>query len=156
VRRAARPICAALLAAIACAAHAQALETEPDAMAKAAAANRANDYATSIAIYRRLADQGSAAAPAMLGLMYFAGVGVPRDHTRACDYYAVAEQRGDPTGTELLADCLFKGEGRAQDYGQSARLYESASARGVAIADCALGRPRPSQRGPVARHDVLE
>lgn len=92
-------ICAALLWVISYRGHAEALESEADAMAKA----------------------------------------VLRDHTRACDFYAVAEQRGDPLGTELLADCFFKGEGRAQDYAQSALLYERASARGVSIADCALG-----------------
>src|ERR1700688_3570880 len=106
-------ICAALMWVISCGGHSETVETEADAMAKAVVANKAKDYGTSIAIYRRLADQGSAAAPAMIGLMYFSGNGVPRDHTRACDFYAVAEQRGDPSGTELLADCFFKGEGRA-------------------------------------------
>src|SRR5580704_4655418 len=100
-------ICAALLL-ISRGSHAQALESEADAMARAVAANKAKDYGASIAIYRRLADQGSAAAPAMIGLMYWAGNGVPRDHTRACDFYAISEQRGDPSGTELLADCFFK------------------------------------------------
>jgi len=129
----------AFVCIISFASHAETIESEADALATAKTANQAKDYATSTAIYRRLADQDSAAAPAMLGLMYFAGRGVPRDHTRACDFYAVAEQRGDPSGTELLADCFFKGEGRAQDYAQSALLYERASTRGVAIADCALG-----------------
>lgn len=119
--------------------HAEALESEADALAKAVTANKAKDYGTSMAIYRRLADQGSAAAPALIGVMYWAGSGVPRDHTRACDFYTVAEQRGDPNGTELLADCFYKGEGRGQDYVQSALLYGKASTRGVPIADCALG-----------------
>jgi uncharacterized protein len=116
-----------------------ALERDPEAIARAVAANRAKDYGTSIAIFRKLMDQGSAAAPAMLGLMYWAGAGVQLDHSYACDLYALAEQRGDPNGTQLLADCFFRGDGRAQDYTQSARLYETASTRGVAIADCALG-----------------
>jgi TPR repeat protein len=115
-------ICTALLAAIGCGSHAGAVETESAAMAKAAAAYRAKDYATSMAIYRKLADEGSAAAPAMIGLLYFAGAGVPRDNTRACDFFAIAEKKADPNGTELLADFFFKGEGRAQDYAQSARL----------------------------------
>jgi TPR repeat protein len=96
----------ALLCIISFASHAETIESEADALAKAKTANQAKDYATSTAIYRRLADQGSAAAPALLGLMYFTGRGVPRDHTRACDFYAVPEQRGDPSGTELLADSI--------------------------------------------------
>jgi len=132
-------VCAMLLLATGWDSPAEALQTEPEAMTQAAAANKAKDYATSLAIYRRLSDQGSAAAPAMIGLLYFAGAGVPRDHTQACDFFAVSEQRSDPNGTELLADCFYKGEGRAQDYAQSALLYGKASARGVPIADCALG-----------------
>jgi len=134
-----RIICIALLVAVNCAGHADTVESESAAMARAAAANRAKDYAASMAIYRKLADEGSAAAPAMIGLLYFAGAGVPRDNTKACDFFAIAEKKADPNGTELLADCFFKGEGRAQDYLQSARLYEEASLRGVATADCALG-----------------
>lgn len=132
-------ICAMLAVAIGCGSNAGPVETESDAMARATAANKAKDYAASMAIYRKLADEGSAAAPAMIGLLYFAGAGVPRDTTKACDFFAIAEKKADPNGTELLADCFFKGEGRAQDYAQSARLYEEASMRGVAIADCALG-----------------
>jgi TPR repeat protein len=132
-------ICTALLVTIGCAGRAGTVETESAAMSKAVAANKAKDYATSMAIYRKLADDGSAAAPAMIGLLYFAGAGVPRDTAKACDFFAISEKKADPNGTELLADCFFKGEGRVQDYTQSARLYEEASARGVAIADCALG-----------------
>ena len=129
----------AILVTVSCASHAGTIENESDAMAKAVAANKAKDYAASMAIYRKLADEGSAAAPAMIGLLYFAGAGVPRDSARACDFFAIAEKKADPNGTELLADCFFKGEGRPKDYAQSARLYEEASVRGVAIADCALG-----------------
>jgi uncharacterized protein len=131
--------CTALLVTVSCGSHADTAETESAAMAKAVAANRVKDYATSMAIYRKLADEGSAAAPAMIGLLYFAGAGVPRDNTKACDLFEIAEKKADPNGTELLADCFFKGEGRAQDYVQSARLYVEAAARGVATADCALG-----------------
>ena len=119
--------------------HAGTAEGESDAMSRATAANKTKDYAASMAIYRKLADEGSAAAPAMIGLLYFAGAGVARDNTKACDFFAISEKKADPNGTELLADCFFKGEGRAQDYAQSAHLYQEASARGVAIADCALG-----------------
>jgi TPR repeat protein len=132
-------VCGALALLIGVRSYAATVESESDSMAKAVAANKAKDYATSMAIYRKLADDGSAAAPAMIGLLYFAGAGVPRDNSKACDFFAISEKKGDPNGTELLADCYFKGEGRSRDFAQSARLYEEASARGLAIADCALG-----------------
>jgi TPR repeat protein len=131
-----QPVLALLLA---CSSHAGTTETDADELSKAVAANKAHDYATSMAMYRKLVDQGNVAAPALIGLLYFAGAGVPRDIVKACDFYAISEQKADPNGTELLADCFFKGQGRPQDYTQSARLYQEASARGVAIADCALG-----------------
>jgi len=131
--------CVSLYLLFAYAGRAATPEAETNEMANAVAANRVKDYGTAIAIYRKLADRGSAAAPAMLGLMYWSGAGVPLDHVHACDLFAVAEQRADPNGTELLADCFFKGDGRAQDYKQSALLYGRASARGAAMADCALG-----------------
>jgi len=132
-------ICAALALVICCGSYAGQVESDSDALAKAAAANKVKDYATSMAIYRKLADEGSASAPTMIGLLYFAGAGVQRDNTEACDFFAISEKKVDANGTELLADCFFKGEGRAQDYAQSARLYQEASERGVATADCALG-----------------
>jgi TPR repeat protein len=114
-------------------------ESETDAMARAVAANQARDFTTSLAIYRTWTASGSAAAPSLLGLMYWVGAGVPVDHRQACDLYATAEQRGDPKGTELLADCFYHGDGRTRDYAQSALLYRRASGRGMAQADCALG-----------------
>jgi TPR repeat protein len=132
-------ICVALLLTISRGVHADPVETESEAMARATAANKVRDYVTSIAIYRGLIERGSGAAPAVLGTMYFSGVGVPRDPTRACDFFVLAEQRGNPVGTELLADCFFHGEGRAQDYAQSALYYRKASERGYPMADCALG-----------------
>ena len=131
--------CVVILLLFTCVNQVCALESEPDAIARAVAANRAGDYGTSTSVFRKLMDQGSAAAPAMLGLMYWAGAGVQMDHRHACDLYALAERRGDPNGTLLLADCFFKGDGRPLDYTQSALLYGRASTRGVAIADCALG-----------------
>jgi TPR repeat protein len=92
--------------------HAQALEDDAGSLARASAANQGGDFKTSVGIYQAMTDRGSAVGPAMLGLMYWSGRGVAADRGRACDLFAVAEQRGDPSGTELLADCYFHGEGR--------------------------------------------
>ena len=50
-------------------------ETEADALARAAAASKSRDYATAIAIYRLLDQQGIVSGTRFLGLMYGAGVG---------------------------------------------------------------------------------
>jgi TPR repeat protein len=118
---------------------ASAAEIESEALARARTANQAQDFATSLAIYREWSQRGSGAATTALGLMYWSGAGVVKDHQRACDLFAEAEKRSDPNGTELFGDCYFHGDGRPQDYSQSAALYTRASERGVAQADCALG-----------------
>ena len=46
------------------------------------AAYDAGDYATALRLWRRLADQGDAAAQTMLGAMYNDGRGVPKDYVR--------------------------------------------------------------------------
>ena len=101
---------------------AQAAESESEALARARAANQARDFATSVAIYQEWRQRGSAAASTLLGLMYWSGTAVATDHQRACNLFAEAEKRGDPSGTELLADCYYHGDGRPQDYTQSAAL----------------------------------
>jgi TPR repeat protein len=125
------------LAMITCVA--RAAESESEALARARAANQSGDFATSLAIYQDWSHRGSGAAAEFLGLMYWSGSGVAKDHPHACDLFAAAEKKADPNGTELLADCYFHGDGRPQDYKQSATFYSRASERGVAIADCALG-----------------
>src|ERR1700685_2897012 len=75
--------------------HAQALEDDAGYLARASAANKAGDFKTSVGIYKAMTDRGSAVGAAMLGLMYWSGRGVAEDRSRACDLFAVAEQRGD-------------------------------------------------------------
>lgn len=114
-------------------------ETEAEALGRAKAANSRGDYTTSSAIYRGLEQQGSAAGARGIGLLLWAGAGVPKDHARACDEFAKAEQGGDALATEMLGDCYRNADGRDRDYARSAQLYTAAGSRGLPIAFCALG-----------------
>ncbi|SKA16439.1 Sel1 repeat-containing protein [Enhydrobacter aerosaccus] len=70
---------------------AQSLE---ERMRTAAGAYERNDYATAIAIWRPLAEQGNAEAQTLLGAMYWSGEGVPRDHREAARWYLRAAEQG--------------------------------------------------------------
>ena len=95
---------------------------EGDELDAAKAANRRGDFAAAAAIYRQLESRGLPSGSRGLGLLFWAGSGVPRDHGRACDAFAKAESLGDPMSTELLGDCFHNGDGRPVDYRRSAQL----------------------------------
>ena len=73
------------------AAQAQSLE---ERMRTAAGAYEHKDYATAIAIWRPLAEQGNAEAQTLLGAMYWSGDGLPRNHAEAAKWYLRAAQQG--------------------------------------------------------------
>src|SRR5690242_18246689 len=70
---------------------AQSLE---ERMKTAAGAYERKDFATALAIWRPLAEQGNAEAETLLGAMYWQGEGVLRDHKQAAYWYLRAAQRG--------------------------------------------------------------
>lgn len=63
-------------------------------MRAAAGAYERKDFATAVAIWRPLAEQGNAEAQTLLGAMYWSGEGVPRDHAEAAKWYLRAAQQG--------------------------------------------------------------
>jgi hypothetical protein len=63
-------------------------------MRTAAGAYERKDFATAIAIWRPLAEQGNAEAETLLGAMYWSGEGVPRDHREAARLYLRAARQG--------------------------------------------------------------
>ncbi|MEA2758949.1 MAG: uncharacterized protein QOH65_1562 [Methylobacteriaceae bacterium] len=87
-------------------------ESEADALNRAASANKKRDFTAAVDIYVGLDEPGSPAGSRFLGLMYWAGAGVEKDHARACDLYDKAARVGDALATELLGDCYFNGDGR--------------------------------------------
>jgi uncharacterized protein len=79
------------LSLVAVPAGAQSLE---ERMKTAAGAYERRDFATALAIWRPLAEQGNAEAETLLGAMYWSGEGVLRDHKQAAHWYMRAAQKG--------------------------------------------------------------
>ena len=80
-----------------------------------AAVNR-NDFATAIRIMRPLADQGNARAQRLLGMMYNAGWGVPKDDAEAVKWFRRAANQGDGDAQAYLGAEYRNGTGVPQDY----------------------------------------
>ncbi len=80
-----------------------------------AAVNR-NDFATAIRIMRPLADQGNARAQRLLGMMYNAGWGVPKDDAEAAKWFRRAANQGDGDAQASLGAEYRDGRGVPQDY----------------------------------------
>lgn len=85
------------------------------------------DLATAVALYRRAAMQGYAAAEIALGKAYRLGKGIALDKTEAAYWYRQAWLQNDQTGTILYGIALLDGEGGAQDTQRGMALIEKAS-----------------------------
>jgi len=66
-------------------------------------AERRDDYATAISIYRILANQGNAVAEQRLGYFYELGLGVKKDQLEAARWYSKAVEAGDERAAVFLS-----------------------------------------------------
>ncbi|MBQ7528711.1 sel1 repeat family protein, partial [bacterium] len=78
------------------------------------------DYAEAIKWYKLATEQGSNKAMCCLGDMYFYGIGLTQDYTKAIDYY---RQAGGECYFEL-AYCYDRGLGTSQDHDEAVKLYK--------------------------------
>ena len=76
----------------------------------------AGDYATALAEWRPLAEQGDAAAQHNLGVMYDEGKGVPQDDAEAVKWYRRAAEQGLADAQYNLGQMYRKGTGVPQDH----------------------------------------
>lgn len=53
------------------------------------------DYAMALRWFQRAAEQGSPVGQSGLGLMYLNGKGLPRDPSRALQYFTMAAEQGE-------------------------------------------------------------
>lgn len=126
-----------------------------DSLQRGRQAAHDGDYATAVAIYQRLAQDGQPEGLLSLGSMYALGAGVRRDPVRACDLYRQAADQGLAAAELLVGDCFANGTGRPRDYAEAKAWYEKAAAAGYPKALCALGTlyrdglgvPRDTDRG---------
>ncbi len=80
--------------------------------------------------YRRAAEQGHPGAQNNLGLLYFTGRGVERDHARALELYESAARQNDPSGLANLGIMHLFGHEVTQDRDRALQLLEEAAVLG--------------------------
>ena len=103
-----------------------------------AAAKRGDD-ATALRLFRRLADQGDAAAQYYLGIMYANGRGLPRDYATAIAWYRKAADQDYDLAQVLLGAMYASGRGVERSDAQAFRWFHKAADLGNARAQAMLG-----------------
>ena len=76
------------------------------------------------------AEKGNAPAMTLLGELYANGLGVPRDDTKAADWYKLAAARGDRNAMFALAMFALNGRAGPRDREQSAKWLAAAAKLG--------------------------
>ena len=89
-----------------------------------------NDFATTIKLWRPLAEQGDAVAQSNLGVMYSTGQGVTQDYKEALKWYRLAAEQGNAIAQTSLGWMYDQGQGVTQDYKEAARLWRLAAEKG--------------------------
>ncbi len=119
-----------------------------DVLNRAMAAYQARDYQRAAIAFRSLADQGSAIAETMLGVIYARGQGVAPDPATAAGYWLRAASRGYAPAQLAFARALASGAGVTRDP-EAAWVLASLAARGgdAAVAQQARGLAAQLQRG---------
>ena len=88
----------------------------------------AGDYATAMAEFKPLAEQGDAKSQYFVGFLHYRGYGVPKDDVAAASWFRKAAAQGDTLGAFYLGKMYEKGEGVEKDLIQ-AHLWLSVSAK---------------------------
>ncbi len=89
---------------------------------------RADDHAASVDSLKNDAAQGEAMAQFALGVMYYAGRGVPQDYGLALKWYRLAAALGHANAQFNLGVMYAKGQGVPQDYVQAYKWLNLAAA----------------------------
>jgi TPR repeat protein len=93
------------------------------------------DYATAMAYWRPLADQGNVLAQLILGQMYLkGGGGVPQDYAQALVWYRKAADQGNAAAQGMLGRMYANGHGVPQDNVLAHLWFNLAASRAVGTA----------------------
>ncbi|HTC25575.1 tetratricopeptide repeat protein [Dyella sp.] len=104
-----------------------------DQLEDAAAALHRMDYATAIALWQPLAQQGNSRAEMGMGKLYDSGLGVPKDPAQATVWYQKAANQGDVEGECFVGERYVQGYGGLpHDVSQGLTLMEKAADHGNA------------------------
>lgn len=98
------------------------------------AAFQKGDYATALAEWKPLAEQGGVVAQYNLGLMYQHGNGVPEDYNQAVKWYSLAAEQGFGGAQYKLGWMYHRGNGIPQDYVKAYMWFSIAASSGYKYA----------------------
>ena len=101
---------------------------------KGLAAARAGDFATAVAQWRPLAEDGNAEAQFNLGALYESGLGVPKNLGDAAGWYVLAAAQGQVSAQYNLGVMYAEGRGVERDYTRAAEWLRRAAEQGHAKA----------------------
>jgi len=104
------------------------------------AAYNSTDYATALAEWQGLADEGDAEACYGMGLLYGNGFGVDMNDDQALKYYGIAADKGHAEAQYNLGVMHQNGWGVPLNEEEGIRWYELAADQGILGAQLALGR----------------
>jgi TPR repeat protein len=114
--------------------------TEPKSGVDAAyKAYRDGDDAASLRLARPLAEQGSARAEALMGLMYYHGRGVQTNEQEAARWFRRAADQGEASAQFHLGMMYATGRGLPQSFSESAKWIRRSANAGYAEAQFNLG-----------------
>lgn len=82
--------------------------------------------------YLAKAEQGNVDAQYNLGIMYYHGEGVPKNHDEALHWFHLAAEQNDADAQYNLGFMYGKGEGTKKDQRQSLEWFQKAAAQGHA------------------------
>ncbi|MEA1946190.1 MAG: tetratricopeptide repeat-containing serine protease family protein [Thermodesulfobacteriota bacterium] len=75
-----------------------------------------------------------------LGEKYFEGKGVPKEYTKAAEWYRKAAEQGDAFAQSELGSMYYNGEGVTKDYTEAVKWYRKAAEQGNVLARFSLGK----------------
>lgn len=87
--------------------------------------------------YRKCADAGCKSAMLKMGKLLYKGVGLPKSHQMARDYFKKASRGGNKSESEatfLLGKMMIRGQGGPKDFGTGFCLIEDAASKGCVSA----------------------
>jgi TPR repeat protein len=112
------------------------------------------DYASALKLFEPLAKTGNLPSQYMLGSMYFAGLGTPRNYAEAERWFRQAAEHGHANAQFRLGAMYTGGLGVKQDHEVAVGWYRKAAEQGNALAQFILGVELGDGRG--VRRDLVQ
>jgi len=97
------------------------------------------DYATALKQWLPLAEKGDRRAQHKLGLIYAQGLGVPKDHAKATEWFRKAARAGHVLAAYNLGFRHLRGEGTPRNAKTAAAWFRRAAGAGLSQAQHTLG-----------------